>query len=194
MSLVLGPIHELMYSRILAQEGLIQALLADQPDCLAGLNAAIRPSLDSPLAEQIGDQPIHAWLQQRVDQVEARQAFAWAMAHEGERRAEQWGFEQAQATATRPDWALLNRLLLDGMPCEWAIKVEADEQQWQLKTLKDVHQGGIWHPALAGLLEAYQPRPKPYFDLRACVLRGVARAWGLAFEQIGQDFCLSQQG
>lgn len=145
MSQFLGPIHYLMYEKICNQEKLVRALLSDSVS-LERLNSSI-PSLETGSLEELVDLTnIHGWLSSRVERVEKRLACALAQVSDFEVRlrvsgrdfADQYAAQKAQTASEL--YAALNPILLDGMPCDFAVEVKKDDSTClQLVILEDVH-------------------------------------------------------
>lgn len=147
MSQILGPIHTLMWNKIVLVHGWEGALVAASEAAwgtqrvagLLGGGAAHRwAPPQGELAELIGDAPIHGWLQGAVNRVEESLAATVAALLGGGDGAESLladasqahGSEAAAAAAAGEGGNPLSRLIgllmqcyLDGMPCDQVSEV-----------------------------------------------------------------------
>jgi hypothetical protein len=146
MSAVLGPIHHVMYERIrltaTRQEDLAEFARAQMsPGQREELEARWTLRQSPPagdLALQIGDQPIHSWLQALMESVLLSEAQLWALlADRPERRAFLLGrlrdhgravgeiqLREVGADARRL-LQVIDRVLLTSMPCDRVSEVLA---------------------------------------------------------------------
>lgn len=149
MSKHLGPVHYLMYEKIKAQDRLTAYLLAGSPD-LETLNRVLPPVSTEDLEGLIDSGNIHGWLSARIDTVEARLAYALARCADTEERLRAFGKRLAPADPPEDAEALfnlVNPILLDGMPCDFALRAEYDDEgSLYLLQTKDVHALYEAHP------------------------------------------------
>jgi len=165
MSQVLGPIHYLMWNKIALAHGWEEACVAAAEsawgegrvaELLAGAAAHRWTPPPGELAELIGDQPIHGWLQEAVNRVEVSVAATAAALLGGGNGAEAMladasrghGSEAAAATQQAGEGgdtlgsltALLMRCYLDGMPCDQVSEVaEQRPDRLVVRRILEVH-------------------------------------------------------
>lgn len=143
MSAFLGPIHHWVFHKIQFQNEIVNRLI----DFAKQKNLDIAPALkerygeleNAPLEDMIDTSNIHGWLQERVTQVEYRLAAAVKMildsgtANEDELRRLFYEIgssaKPAELTSAVDGYALLNDLLLDGMPCDRVNEVVSESSQ-----------------------------------------------------------------
>jgi hypothetical protein len=166
MSQFLGPIHHVMYGKIRLVHGWEGACVAGAEaawgaprvtELLASIGNRRWQPADGELAELIGDQPIHGWLQSTLNRAETSLAGVVAAlrrhgdgADEVLRRA---SFDHGRATAgdaTLPPAAgrssleavaaLLAGCYLDGMPCDQVSEVaEMTGKRLAVRRLLEIH-------------------------------------------------------
>ena len=152
MSAFLGPIHFRMYQKIQAQEELTKAIaaLAIENGWLSEEEAAGYLKEESQPLETIIDLTnIHGWLLERIEDAEARYArlvtklLTQDAARLDAMKKAAFAFGASMAVEeTRPSslFSAMDRLMLDGMPCDGACVVtdSSDESfTWELRL--DVH-------------------------------------------------------
>lgn len=192
MSAFLGPIHELMYHRILMQESLTDKFLCfakDQEkikDLREKVDAQYPRSEEVPLEQIIDQSNIHGWLDNRVNTVENRLSMVVSAILEADENslsqlkqiAGQFGAEQSQQSPDTAEdlYRQFDRLLLDGMPCAGGRMVESsspDEVVW--------HYDSGNHP-LSNPVKGIQD---PYATLRQAMLEGMAEHTDYMLEALG---------
>ena len=222
MSHSLGPIHYMMYDKITRQDDLTAALLDDQPDFRAKLDARYAPLSREPLEKLINQDNIHGWLAAAIDQAEVR--FAAALNHVGLAKAlpklEALGRQFAQGQEAGDVNALfegVNRLILDGMPCDRALIAYEESGALVLHQEVAVHDGPMSTPfgeidpadslgktcdgghdhdhhesfelsALAGGAAREAGVSEGFYQARHALLKGYAQALGWRVTRDGQDF------
>lgn len=129
MSRELGPIHYMMYDKIKFQDKITAELLKDQKELFEELSKKMPPVSEEPLHDLIDTPNIHGWLASRIDIVEARLSFALHAAKDPEKTMEEIGRREAEgahAETAEDLFPLINRVLLDGMPCDAALLAETN--------------------------------------------------------------------
>lgn len=137
MSAFLGPIHQLMYQKILYTETVLQKLLgllpeAEARELLQELEQVATAPVKAPLEDIVDTSNIHGWLSQEVEKVERRYALVReALLRGGEERLEaacgllrQMGEEVSLHQPVQEGKQLellLRHFLLDGMPCDRGV-------------------------------------------------------------------------
>lgn len=149
MSLVLAPIHELMYQKVLRQNGMAEELLKTAEEEQWTQTLRMQVDRDVPaapigtLAEIIDTANIHGWLNNIVVQSERRLACVTAgiLENHSERlnvlcdRLCKLGEQQAipQGLSAEDVFMRLNNALLDGMPCDRSLEItltEPEQVKW----------------------------------------------------------------
>lgn len=195
MSAFLGPIHFWLYNKIQLQQdividmvGLGKRLGLDNLE--AQLNEKYGESERRPLDQVIDEMNIHGWLQTQVSQVEYKLAEgvkallaqdASAMEQLKEifyKRGEAVGAKLAQTEGLSLGMIYkgISDSLLDGMPCDHAIRVMSEtdnEIVWTRVTC--VHER-YWQEVGIDISN--------YYILREAWLEGLAQAVGVAFEKV----------
>lgn len=144
MSLVLGPIHYLMYQKMSYQEALTSAILSNYPELESKITEAQPPIEQGDLIDLIDQSNIHGWLSSRIDMVESRLAAALKYAPNSLERVYEMGSKAAK-TATFSSiesiFTHLNPFLLDGMPCDRGLSATVAEGENALYLVQgaDVH-------------------------------------------------------
>ena len=183
MSAFLGPIHYWLYNKIQLQEELIKDIVAygekEQWKALADgslaektVNKELRP-----LNELIDVMNIHGWLQERVQDAEARYALlvTTVLAEDSSRLSslEDIAFQFGQKHALEPDsdasdaYRKIDDSLLNGMPCDRVnvlTEQDVDRTSWQQE--EDIH---------APFWEAVSGDPKVYYQLRRKIMEGMLK-------------------
>ena len=202
MSLVLAPIHEMMYKKVLRQDGMSEALLSTAEDNKWSQDLRVQveqaaPAADvRPLVEIIDSSNIHGWLNGTVVQSERRLARVAAGILENHperldtlRNAIQKLGEQEtfpQGLSAEDIFERISNALLDGMPCDRSLEVESAKlSQVQLET---VHCSHATYWAEQGL------SPEIYYVLRDAWLKGVLAQSGYSYKRSGLKHRLYQGG
>lgn len=137
MSQILAPIHEIMYKKIHRQGGWADTLVRTYGDEAMAQRLDREAALaQGPLAEVIDHNDIHGWLSREVAQAEKRFAMAVAAllaAGVSEKAMAvtmyDLGWQEEGPEAERPMEAFyaLNWTILDGMPCDGALRFLWDD-------------------------------------------------------------------
>jgi len=183
MSAFLGPIHYWLYNKIQLQEELIKDIVAygekEQWKAFADgslaektVNKELRP-----LNELIDVMNIHGWLQERVQDAEARYALlvTTLLAEDSSRLSslEDIAFQFGQKHALEADsdasdaYRKIDDSLLNGMPCDRVnvlTEQDVDRTSWQQE--EDIH---------APFWEAVSGDPKVYYQLRRKIMEGMLK-------------------
>ncbi|WP_283608410.1 hypothetical protein [Faecalispora anaeroviscerum] len=195
MSAFLGPIHEWMYQKIKGQESLVQAVLtlSESHGWKEGLRQEINQKygeLEQGSLEEIVDETnIHGWLSERVACVENRLAYAVTQLLCGhEERSKDIlsvfykdGQEKGASLPSESDctqiYTEMTDSLLDGMPCDSAVEVQAESQDevvWNY--VGDIHEA-YW--------KALGADADVFYRLRAEWVKGFLFQKPVLFEQLG---------
>ena len=183
MSAFLGPIHYWLYNKIQLQEELIKDIVmygekeqwkafSDGSLAEKTVNKELRP-----LNELIDVMNIHGWLQERVQDAEARYALlvTTVLAEDSSRLSslEDIAFQFGQKHALEPDsdasdaYRKIDDSLLNGMPCDRVnvlTEQDVDRTSWQQE--EDIH---------APFWEAVSGDPKVYYQLRRKIMEGMLK-------------------
>ena len=183
MSAFLGPIHYWLYNKIQLQEELIKDIVmygekeqwkafSDGSLAEKTVNKELRP-----LNELIDVMNIHGWLQERVQDAEARYALlvTTVLAEDSSRLSslEDIAFQFGQKHALEPDsdasdaYRKIDDSLLNGMPCDRVnvlTEQDVDRTSWQQE--EDIH---------APFWEAVSGDPKIYYQLRRKIMEGMLK-------------------
>ena len=183
MSAFLGPIHYWLYNKIQLQEELIRdiaaygeksgwAVFSEKHLEEKTVNKELRP-----LNELIDVMNIHGWLQERVQDAEARYALlvTTVLAEDSSRLSslEDIAFQFGQKHALEPDsdasdaYRKIDDSLLNGMPCDRVnvlTEQDVDRTSWQQE--EDIH---------APFWEAVSGDPKVYYQLRRKIMEGMLK-------------------
>ena len=183
MSAFLGPIHYWLYNKIQLQEELIRKM-AEYGE-KAGWPVFSEKHLEKetvnkelrPLNELIDVMNIHGWLQERVQDAEARYAFlVTSILKEDPSRLsalETIAFQFGQKHALEADsdasdaYRKIDDSLLNGMPCDRVnvlTEQDVDRTSWQQE--EDIH---------APFWEAVSGDPKVYYQLRRKIMEGMLK-------------------
>ena len=183
MSAFLGPIHYWLYNKIQLQEELIKDIVMygekEQWKAFADGSLAektVKKEL-RPLNELIDVMNIHGWLQERVQDAEARYALlvTTVLAEDSSRLSslEDIAFQFGQKHALEPDsdasdaYRKIDDSLLNGMPCDRVnvlTEQDVDRTSWQQE--EDIH---------APFWEAVSGDPKIYYQLRRKIMEGMLK-------------------
>ncbi len=193
MSRFLGPIHYWLYNKIRLQNQLAERMV----DFAEENNIALREALDKrygvlpeeELESIIDTGNIHGWLQQKVSTVEYRLAYAVTeilnqkpeLKSDLEDIAFSFGEEIAPKTGSTAleMYKLLNDSLLDGMPCDHANSVVAQEENkvtWRRN--KCLHED-YWQQ-VGGNIEVY-------YSLRDQLIKGLLQGSNLQYVNNGDS-------
>ncbi len=203
MSAFLGPVHEWMYQKIKGQESLVQAIVSLSES--EGWNSGLRQEINQkygeieqgPLEGIIDESNIHGWLYERVACVENRLAYAVTqLLSDHEERLKnilsvfyQDGQEKGTSFSSNFDcmqiYTKITDFLLDGMPCDSAVEVQAESQDevvWSY--IGDIHDE-YW--------KALGTDAAVFYDLRAEWIKGFLFQKPFAFEKLnGFTFRISR--
>lgn len=195
MSAFLGPIHFWLYNKIQLQQDIIVDMveLAKEEgihDLGARLDEKYGVSERRPLDQVIDEMNIHGWLQTQVSQVEykvaegVKELLAKNPAAMDKlkslffKRGEAVGMKLAQTEGLNLGviYKGISDSLLDGMPCDHAIRVlsEANDEIVWTRALC-VHER-YWNEVGANIAD--------YYTLREAWLEGLAKAVGIKFEKV----------
>lgn len=201
MSLVLAPIHDIMYQKVLRQDRMTEALLkkndeTNWDDSLrAQADQAAPAAKHAPLADIIDQTNIHGWLDQAVKQSEKR--FALVAARLLKNHPERFldmreslytlgAQEQAPAAAGANDaYQWLGSALLDGMPCDRTIEVdEAGPEETLWHTARCSHTPHWVEQGLSADL---------YYQLRDAWINGAMAQSGFTYDRKGTAHRLQKE-
>ena len=189
MSAFLGPIHHVMYKKILLQDRMSEALLslaAQQgwaEDLRAQVDAAAPAAPDRPLEEIINESNIHGWLASAVSGCESRlaQVASAILQNHPERLASlcdtlrEVGTQQPlQVEGDAPAaFGALTALLLDGMPCDRPLVMADSEPDCVTWTVGTCPHAPYWQSPDVGA--------DTYYILRAAFVDGMLAQNGFAY-------------
>lgn len=190
MSAFLGPIHYLMYARMLYTEQLTAAYTALQPDLAEQMDAMIEPLSTEDLADIVDESNIHGWLSAAIARAESR--LSWATEDLPRETlvsvARKMGAVAAEGMELQNPAELaaaLRPFMLDGMPCDWGMEVDMDEEAGRLflRQQKPVHE------------EAFGPEGvERFYSLRCGWLEGFTADSGWQVEDLGHgNFVLTKE-
>lgn len=186
MSAFLGPVHGKMYSRILYQDAMAQAMLelAEKNGWTEGLREQVDTNAPAaspePLETIIDQSNIHGWLSEAVANSERR----FAMIVSGilskhperidvlQRVMEELGRQYAMPEFGDAEQAFqaVHDILLDGMPCDFPFEITASDTEtvtWRVKTCPHT---AYWTEELSA---------KPYYLLRDAWVKGALEGSGI---------------
>lgn len=195
MSAFLGPIHFWLYNKIQLQQDIVVDMVElAKEEGIANLGAQLDEkygvSERRPLDQVIDEMNIHGWLQTQVSQVEykvaegVKQLLAKNPAAMEQlkglffKRGEAVGMKLAETEDLNLGMIYkgITDSLLDGMPCDHAIRVlseASDEIVWTRALC--VH-ARYWDEVGANIAD--------YYTLREAWLEGLAKAVGIKFEKV----------
>ena len=127
MSEFLGPIHFMMYEKIKFQDKITNFLLEGDTKEIDG---KIAPVSTDNLENLIDQENIHGWLDSKIDVVENRLAFAIKNSQKTKEKLFNFGKKQAEGknfSDYNEIFQDLNKMLLDGMPCDNGLSATIDE-------------------------------------------------------------------
>lgn len=208
MSLVLAPIHSLMYRRILFSDELGNALLAwakaegyVNDEDVQALNEAFPEAEHKPLVEIIDSSNIHGWLHDKTVTTEKRLARALRLITDKVDLSADNTAKASMLAAVRelgegrdvptPEAAadafnLISGFLLDGMPCDGVIvrdATEGDSVSWRVD-----------HPDREMFWEEEQLDPTLFYDIRAAFVDGLLADSSVAFRRDAErSFSLTKE-
>ena len=190
MSAFLGPIHYWLYNKVQLQEELIReiaehgeksgwAVFSETHLEEKTVNKELRP-----LNELIDVMNIHGWLQERVQDAEARYALLVTsiLAEDPERLSDlekiAFAFGKKRAIAPTSDasdaYRKMDDSLLNGMPCDRVnVITEQDPSRTSWVQEEDIH-APFW-VAVGG-------DPSVYYQLRKKIMEGMLSDTGLHFD------------
>lgn len=195
MSAFLAPIHFWLYHKIILQERLTKAIADGGKEIgwtvlTTGdiVNDCVNAD-ETPLENIIDQDNIHAWLQARIIDAEARYAqLVTAVLGEDSNRLTQLeeivhAFGKKNLLKPCEDaitaYRALDAMLLDGMPCDRINQpLEQGEKIYRWQRAEDIH-GARWTEIGAS--------PETYYILRSAFVKGI-------FENSGFDFVDYQDG
>lgn len=132
MSLVLGPIHYLMYSKMSFQESITKRLLHNYPDLAQRIDEEQPPIQEGDIKDLIDQTNIHGWLSSCIETTESRLAAACRLVPDALSVVYQIGKETSSNLDTSDYQTLfssLNPFLLDGMPCDRGLSANVAEEE-----------------------------------------------------------------
>lgn len=201
MSLVLAPIHDVMYQKVLRQDRMSEAFLEKSEE--KGWEIGLRGRADHqtpaaqnrPLADIIDQTNIHGWLNQAVQQSEKR--FALVAASLLQNHPERFedlrnimhtlGAEEhmPQTDSANEAYQWLSGALLDGMPCDRTIEVDqADTEETLWRTARCAHTPHWNEHGLSADM---------YHQLRDAWINGVLSQSPFAYERKGAAHRLQKE-
>lgn len=128
MSKNLGPVHYMMYEKIKFQDKITNFLLDGNTEAV---DKDFAPVKDLPLEDLIDQDNIHGWLSARIDQVENRLAKAMALSANPREKMYELGKLEGEGedlSNLKLVFDKLNQRMLDGMPCDRALRAGIDEE------------------------------------------------------------------
>ena len=128
MSKNLGPVHYMMYDKIKFQDKITNFLLDGNTEAI---DKDFAPVKDLPLEDLIDQDNIHGWLSARIDQVENRLARAMALSKNPREKMYELGKLEVKGedlSNLKLVFDKLNQRMLDGMPCDRALRAGIDEE------------------------------------------------------------------
>ncbi len=195
MSAVLGPIHTWLFNKIKFQDQLTTAILKGVQE------KGICQSLEQRLDEQYGALPtgqleeiidegnIHGWLQTQVSLVEIRLADAVTTILKEEPSAASlilgiaYDYGKAHCiasdTTAKEALELLERCLLNGMPCDHVNQIIEDTEEkvsWQQTV--DIHEA-YWAKV--------QGDVRHYYDIREALIKGMMHGSKITFYRLNDQ-------
>ncbi len=191
MSAVLGPIHQWMYNKVMTMEELIQAVIETANEKgwdIPGNDLSSYTKESFPALEEVIDlSNIHGSLSGMIDDVEGRfAALVTGLVKGQEDRIpvlEETAFLFGQKHAIAANGNLqdafkgMNDLLLDGMPCDRALQITANEEnRISFEMIMDLH---------ARYWESCGGDRDVYYLLRKSEIRGMFEGSGCRFTDIG---------
>lgn len=140
MSKFLGPIHYIMYEKIKFQDILVKELLSKEE--LVELNKKLAPVSNDDLENLIDGDNIHGWLSSQIDIVESRLAYAIKKKDNAKEVFYNFGksLPKENYASNEELFNAINLIILDGMPCDHALRVEEDGDKLYLITVNDLHE------------------------------------------------------
>lgn len=181
MSAFLGPIHSWLYNKILIQQDITTTIVNSLDDekrqeVTNNLEHNFEQLPDEKLEDIIDENNIHGWLQEKVNLVEERYAYAvgyilkksWLSKSEIEEILFELGktySAQFDIKTTKDCFDLLNNIGLDGMPCDHINSIFSEEDnKLDYKISKNIH-CMFW--------SKNDTEPSVYFDLRNAFINGI---------------------
>lgn len=128
MSKNLGPVHYMMYEKIKFQDKITNFLLDGNTEAI---DKEFSPVSTKPLEDLIDQDNIHGWLSARIDQVENRLAKAMALSANPREKMHELGKLEGKdedLSNLKLVFDKLNQRMLDGMPCDRALRAGIDEE------------------------------------------------------------------
>lgn len=193
MSAFLGPIHYLMYTRILIQENLTAQMLqyGETQGWIEGMSKELikrygEPDT-APLEEIIDQSNIHGWLSGRIEKAENRfKDVVLGILSVNEDYMEElkkftfeYGKMQDKETAKtiEEQYKFLDRVLLDGMPCDGGRTLLPAESSGEI----------VWEYVLAEhpLCEKFGRFGNPFGELRNAMIKGMLQGSGFVLDDLG---------
>lgn len=128
MSKNLGPIHYMMYEKIKFQDKITDYIMEGKTE---EIDKDFPKVKTDPLEDLVDQENIHGWLSSRIDMVENRLARAINLAENPEEKFYDLG--KIEGSKEKLDsfeevFDKLNLRLLDGMPCDRALRAGMDEE------------------------------------------------------------------
>ena len=198
MSAFLGPIHTWLFTKIKFQDALNKEFVEKLGDrsLKEALDRRYGALEEGELAEIIDGSNIHGWLQERISLVENHLAYITLQLKEKDSTnlekicqvAREFGKANAENNLESPRAAYdyLERLLVNGMPCDRVNALVEDSQNkliWE-QTI-EIH-GQYWKPLGADVND--------YYKIRQAVIEGILEDSKISFEQNqAGDFILQME-
>lgn len=184
MSQTLGPIHSIMFRKIKEQEELANKII-DFFDIGVQLDDFDKPIEDGELAELIGENSIHGWLNERV--IRATNRFMGLLrilkdskkgVEELEKLVSEFAGNLSEKEAHSNVMEVFNEIrfkTLDGMPCDGGLIIEdIDENRIDWKINLDIYQ-------------KYSDVVDDFLKIRYYFIEGLVKKDNVILEKIGKN-------
>lgn len=191
MSAFLGPIHTWLYNKITVQNELVDTIieqlkeLEDIGDVELQLkgNYGIFPTGN--LEDIVDDTNIHGWLQDKVSLVENRLAFLVTANPSNLQKMIEITHDFGKTYGTENELSVkeaylyLDRLLLNGMPCDHVNVIESETDQClQWKQAVDIHKS-YWE-MINGTVDYF-------YQIREAFIKGIFSNDSICFTSLGNQ-------